>query len=358
MSLYLKLQQAKSEEDVKDAYIKVLGLKWHTKWLVDIQTQEIWFEAKVGWKKSSYEMFSQLLRYVNFNLEKWEILPPFLCVIDSEKAALMRTSDALPLLQKKTVKWWKSGSHVLPDVVDQVSAYIGTYVVSFKIATHEEEFIQTVKSAINSGDIIRTQITPDNLKQVFDKRIEMIGKEIRDVSQDDFSLLFFADIMNDGTVSTHENLPAQLLHKNNAPAFQLGDRIYELGNREWYRRFRAIYDRPPKQEYRNYLLERRDSLIPLDERSFKWAYYTPLHVVDKAYDNLTATLGKNRQKEYIVWDMCCGVGNLEVKHSNPRNLYMSTLDTADIDVMKATKTCVGAVRFQYDYLNDDITDEG
>lgn len=106
------------------------------------------------------------------------------------------------------------------------------------------------------------------------------------------------------------------------------------------------------------MLERRDSLIPLDERSFKGAYYTPLHVVDKAYDKLAETLGKNWQKDYIVWDMCCGVGNLEVKHSNPRNIYMSTLDEADVDVMKATKTCVAAQRFQYDYLNDDIDDFG
>jgi hypothetical protein len=29
----------------------------------------------------------------------------------------------------------------------------------------------------------------------------------------------------------------------------------------------------------------------------------------------------------------------------------------DVDVMKATKTCVAATRFQYDYLNDDITDD-
>jgi hypothetical protein len=69
-------------------------------------------------------------------------------------------------------------------------------------------------------------------------------------------------------------------------------------------------------------------------------------------------LGKNWQKNYIVWDMCCGVGNLEVKHSNPRNIFMSTLDQADVDVMKATKTCIAAHRFQYDYLNDDITDDG
>ena len=36
----------------------------------------------------------------------------------------------------------------------------------------------------------------------------------------------------------------------------------------------------------------------------------------------------------------------------------SSLDDADIDVMKATKTCVSANRFQYDYLNDDIDDFG
>ena len=105
-------------------------------------------------------------------------------------------------------------------------------------------------------------------------------------------------------------------------------------------------------------LERRDALIPLDERSFKGAFYTPLHIVEKAYDLLTQTLGKNWQREYIVWDMCCGVGNLETKHSNPRNVYMSTLDQADVEVMKATRTCVQAERFQYNYLNDDITETG
>ncbi len=244
------------------------------------------------------------------------------------------------------------------EALDEISAHIGTHFVSFRISTHEDEFLSTVKAAIKSGDIIRTQITPDNLKQVFDKWIAMIGREIVGVAEEDYALLFFADIMHDGTVSTHANLPAELLHKNGAPVFSLAGKMYELGNKEGYRQFWAIYHKPPKSEYRDYLLERRDSLIPLDERSFKGAYYTPLHVVDKAYDKLTETLGKNWQREYTVWDMCCGVGNLEVKHSNPRNIYMSTLDQADIDVMKATKTCVAAQRFQYDYLNDDITDDG
>jgi len=358
MSLYQKLQQARSEEDVKDAYIKALGLKAYSKNLIDIQTKEIWFEAKDSGKHSTYAMFTQLMHYVQQALNKGDEVPPFLAVIDTHKAAIMKSSDVIPFLEKKTIKWGKNASGYTQEALDAVSAHIGTYFVSFKIETHEDEFISTIKAAIKSGDIIRTQITPDNLKQVFDKWIQMIGQEIKGVPQEDYALLFFADIMSDGTVSTHNDLPAELLHKNNNPVFSLGGKLYELGSKEGYRQFWAIYHRPPKAEYRNYLLERRDSLIPIDERSFKGAYYTPLNVVDKAYDKLSDNLGKNWQKDYIVWDMCCGVGNLEVKHSNPRNIFMSTLDQADVNVMQATKTCVAATRFQYDYLNDDITDDG
>jgi hypothetical protein len=226
--LYKNLQNAKTEEDVKDIYIKALGLKSYTKGLIDIRTDEIWFEAKDKANTSSYKMFTQLLHYVQVALNAGEKIPPFLAAIDAEKAALMKTEDVLPLLKKKDIKWGKSASQYTQEALDRVSAYIGTHFVSFKIETHEEEFVTTVQAAIKSGDIIRTQITPDNLKQVFDKWVDMIGREILDVSEDDYNLLFFADIMHDGSVSTHENLPAELLHKNNAPVFMLEGKLYEL----------------------------------------------------------------------------------------------------------------------------------
>ncbi|MEF9958283.1 MAG: hypothetical protein RR767_13955 [Acinetobacter sp.] len=365
MSLYESLKKVKSEEDVKDAYIKALGLKSVSKGLIDIQTDEIWFEAKDK-PQSTYAMFTQLLHYVNSAIKKGNTPPPFLAVIDTHKAALMKTSDIMPLFNDKTIKWGessnkserRSASQFTKETLEKVSTYIGTHFVSFRIDTHEREFIDTVKLAIKSGEIVRTQITPDNLKQVFDKWVALIGREIAGVADTDYALLFFADIMHDGKTSTHENLPARLLHDGEKPLFLLNGKTYELGSHEGYRQFWMIYHKPPKAEYRNYLMARRDNLIPFEERSFKGAYYTPLAVVDKAYDLLTETLGKNWQKNYIVWDMCCGVGNLEVKHSNPRNVFMSTLDQADIDVMKASKTCVAATRFQYDYLNDDITDDG
>ena len=110
MSLYKKLQEARSEEDVKDAYIKAIGLKGYKKNLIDIQTDEVWFEAKNGRNNSTYAMFTQLLHYVQDALNHGEPTPPFLSVVDTKKAALMKTSDILPFLAKKTIKWGKSAS--------------------------------------------------------------------------------------------------------------------------------------------------------------------------------------------------------------------------------------------------------
>jgi hypothetical protein len=59
-----------------------------------------------------------------------------------------------------------------------------------------------------------------------------------------------------------------------------------------------------------------------------------------------------------VWDNCAGVGNLEAKHSNLRNVFMSTLDKDDVTIMRGNPAFAGAEIFQYDYLNDDVTDFG
>lgn len=359
-TLYSQLKQANSEEDVKDIYIKTLDLTGYTKGLIDIRTNEIWFEAKIGGGHSFYEMFTQLLHYVQIALNRGDKLPPLLAVIDTEKAALMKTSDALAFLEKKTIKWGKSASHYSKDALNEISAYIGAYFVPFHLITHEQEFIETVKTAIKTGEILARQITPDNLKQVFDKWVLMVGRNLKNADEQDYNVLFFADIMHDGFMATYE-FPIKLCFENrndSVPLFRMPNKICEVKDKSSYRKFWTLYQRPPKEKYCHDLLERRDSLIPLNERAFKGAFYTPLNVVDKAYQKLDELLGTHWQTDYIIWDMCCGVGNLEVKHNYPRLLFMSTLDQADLDIMNANKTCLSAYRFQYDYLNDDITENG
>ena len=358
MSLFEELQRARTEEDVKDAYIKALGLKGVFKGLVDIQTPEIWFEAKEA-PRPPLLMFAQLLTYVRAARNRGEAIPGFLCVVDREKAALMATEHALPLLDDKSIFWPKSGSAADKALAAQIAPTIETYFVLYQIAGYEAEFIKAAKDAVREGRIIRTPITPNNLRQVFDKWVAMIGVELGVKKEADYAILFFADIMHDGTNEAMQRpAGARLLFSGDKPVFIIGADEYQLASERGYRNFWNIYHRPPEQKHRHYLLERRDSLLPMDDQKFKGAFYTPLHIVDKAYDQLNATLGDDWQQKYIVWDMCAGVGNLEAKHSNLRNVYMSTLDQEDVTIMRSNPAFAGAEIFQYDYLNDDVTDFG
>jgi hypothetical protein len=357
MNLVQSLAKARTEEDVKDAYIAALGLKSVFKGLVDIQTPEIWFEAKEA-PTAPLLMFAQLLVYVRAARKRGEPIPGFLCVIDREKAALMATEHALPILEDKSIVWPKSGSAADKALAAQIAPTIETHFILYQIDGYEEEFIKAAKDAVREGRIIRTPITPNNLRQVFDKWVAMVGVELGVKREADYAVLFFADIMHDGRNEAMRNLPARLLFSGDKPVFIYNGEQYELASERGYRNFWNIYHRPPELVHRHYLLERRDSLLPMDDQKFKGAFYTPLHIVDKAYDQLNATLGADWQDKYIVWDMCAGVGNLEAKHSNLRNVYMSTLDAEDVTIMRSNPAFAGAEIFQYDYLNDDVTDFG
>jgi hypothetical protein len=357
MKLQQSLAAAKTEEDVKAAYVKAIGLT-SSLGKVDIQADNMWFEAKEA-PTPAITMFAQLLWYVRDARIKGEPIPAFLTVIDREKAAILETELAMPALDDAAIEWPKAASAVSKACIAKVAAHIDGHFATYTIANHEKEFLTSIKSALNDGRIIRTMITPDNLRQVFNKWIDMVGKEMVVPNEGDYASLFFADIMHDGYAEAMTGLSARLLQNAGKPVFLMKDgRTFELASLRGYRNFWRIYHRPPETRHRHYLLERRDILLPFDEQKFKGAYYTPLHIVDKAYDLLGQTLGEGWQEEYIVWDMCCGVGNLELSHSNPRNLFMSTLDQEDIDGMKSRGTFAGVEMFQYDYLNDDVTDFG
>ena len=55
-------------------------------------------------------------------LNKGETVPAFLAVIDTEKAALMKSADVLPFLSKKTIRRGKSASQYTQEALDEISA--------------------------------------------------------------------------------------------------------------------------------------------------------------------------------------------------------------------------------------------
>jgi hypothetical protein len=119
------------------------------------------------------------------------------------------------------------------------------------------------------------------------------------------------------------------------------------------------YERPPQEQYWDYIVGRRDLLVPQDVRERKGSFYTPKNWVSLSQEYLTDVLGEDWQDEYYIWDCAAGTGNLLVGLTNRWNIWASTLDKQDVDVMhdriKNGANLLEKHIFQFDFLNDDFS---
>lgn len=94
-----------------------------------------------------------------------------------------------------------------------------------------------------------------------------------------------------------------------------------------------------------------DRLIEDTDRRRKGDFYTPTIWVDEAHKVLSKHLGENWKDEYVVWDCAWGTGNL-TRDYKFKHLYCSTLYEEDLKI--GSRYNKNAVKFQYDFLNDDL----
>lgn len=139
---------------------------------------------------------------------------------------------------------------------------------------------------------------------------------------------------------------------------QMFDATINIKNKETYLQFWKIYKRPPIKEFQDYIIERRDLLVPQDIRERKGAFFTPRIWVELSQKYLTDYLGENWQDDYYIWDCAAGTGNLLAGLTNKYNIYASTLDQADINVMHERidhgANLLKNHVFQFDFLNDEF----
>jgi hypothetical protein len=103
------------------------------------------------------------------------------------------------------------------------------------------------------------------------------------------------------------------------------------------------------------LTESQDRLIEDETRRMKGEFYTPTVWVDEAHFMIAEQFGSDWKEKYVVWDPACGTGNL-TKDYKFKELYCSTLNGSDVETMEQAGYNPEATKFQYDFLNDGITD--
>ena len=140
---------------------------------------------------------------------------------------------------------------------------------------------------------------------------------------------------------------------------QMMDFAISIKNKDAYLQFWKLYKRPPIKEFQEYIIERKDLLVPQDIRERKGAFFTPRIWVELSQKYLKEYLGENWQDDYYIWDCAAGTGNLLTGLTNKYNIYASTLDQSDVNVMhERIDHGANLLRnhvFQFDFLNDEFT---
>jgi hypothetical protein len=151
--------------------------------------------------------------------------------------------------------------------------------------------------------------------------------------------------------------------KNNVGLFNFSEVTFR-DNMQAHKTFWARYQRPPKQEYWDKIVERNDLLVPQDIRERKGSYFTPSKWVVKSQEYIADFLqDEDWQEKYYIWDCCAGTGNLLANLTNKYNIWASTDRSEDVHIMHERIASMGKGSnlldshvFQFDFLDGDFAD--
>ena len=350
----------------------------------------LWAEAKKGALTDSafHDAFIQLIFTIGRERTFEKNLPPkFLGAFDAEKIAFIPFSAIMEVFSQNDFDWSETPSNheskefkQLKEMVRKELTATGKEkdnVYFFNFFNDKKDLQRFIKKNFVSGrdSVQRMRINHNNFKAIYEKwRKEVmpsIAVEWDNVKKSGLldADFYLADLMSGDNETLLENL--HVLLKSNH--YELDRKIDEYGlftsasvpfkdNMRAHSNFWSKYTRPPKREYWDKIVERRDLLVPQDVRERKGSFFTPAIWVEKSQEYLANVLGEDWQDNYYVWDCCAGTGNLLAGLTNKYNIWASTLDKADVDVMHQRIEEMGdgtnllsSHVFQFDFLNDDFS---
>ncbi|MBR5709941.1 MAG: hypothetical protein IKX40_04220 [Thermoguttaceae bacterium] len=337
-----------------------------------------WAEAKMGTKKDIYESIVQLILTIGKSKVRGEQLPPlFLGAFDAQKIAFIPYIAISDVFSQNDFNWEVTPSNhstkEFKQLYETVKNELENNARQFRFGDDDVALREFIKNSFKIGraGVQGIKITKNNFTTVYYKWLQRVKPTIKidwenakqeGILDADF---YLADLLSKDNESIKDSLNV-LLKSNryevkqgvNAWGMKLKMDVSFYDNQKAHHEFWNIYDRPPRKEFWDYIVQRRDLLTPQDVRERKGSFFTPQQWVELSQLYLADVLGENWQDEYYVWDCAAGTGNLLAGLTNPKNIWASTLDQADVDVMydrikNGANLFKGHV-FQFDFLNDDF----
>ena len=352
----------------------------------------MWAEAKAGNTHDIRHSLVQLIITIGKARTFDHYLPPaFLGAFDAEKIAFLPYNTVLDIFYQNDFNWNVAPSdHTTREfalVEKKVAQTLASEMLLFRFDRHEHELRQFIKHnfVVGKSEVSKVRINKNNFTSIYQKwRVEVMPTiavkweeaKKQGVIDADF---YLADILSEHNTTLLQKLYVLLRGREYEFARTTDDTTlfnYKLtasfnDDQAAHNQFWQRYDRPPRREYWDYIVERRDLLVPQDVRERKGSFFTPQRWVELSQKYLADELGDDWQDHYYIWDCCAGTGNLLAGLTNKYNIYASTLDQQDVDVMrerirhmneqsrngKGGSNLLDSHVFQFDFLNDPLLHE-
>ncbi len=342
----------------------------------------LWAEAKTG-NYDIFTMFAQLILTIGKARTFDKYLPPtFLGAFDATKIVFIPYNAVVDIFSLNDFNWNVTPSnHETKEfllIKDRIEKSLDQDYYLYDYIKDEAELHFFIKNnlakATESGKIL---IDKNNFVPIYLRWLDQIkphiefnweqGKKLN-IHDNEF---YLADLFVDdkGTSNIEDDTPVKedifVVFRNSHYEItkenlkSLFNASVEIKDKKAYEQFWKKYKRPPLSQMHDYIINRKDLLVPQDIRERKGAFFTPKIWVELSQQYIAKTIGNDWQEEYYVWDCAAGTGNLLAGLTNKYNLWASTLDQSDVNAMHDRiangANLLKAHCFQFDFLNDDFS---
>ena len=335
----------------------------------------LWAEAKRGHADLREALVQLVLTIGRARTFDRHLPPPLLAAFDCARIAFVPYTAVQAVFQQSDFNWRVAPSDHSTKEFRQldglIGAVLGREATVFHFAQDEMPLREFIWRNLRgyAGGVARIEIDKNNFIAVYNRWLEAVKPTIGvdwakakegGIIDGDF---YLADLLSEENKTLKDKLFV-LLERDR---YTLNRKVDERGlftsaeahftdNQLAHTQFWNRYVRPPLQEYWDFLVARRDLLVPQDVRERKGSFFTPRQWVELSQKYLADALGEDWQEEYTVWDPAAGTGNLLNGLTNKYNIWASTLDQQDVDVMRDRirngANLLESHVFQFDFLND------
>jgi len=294
-------------------------------------------------KADLVKILSQSIFYIKRFYDKGIIPPSTIFIGDRNECLTLHVNDVIKYLEMDLN--WSTAPSQAHTITDLVLALMKDENIK-PFVYESKHFVDCIEKVKDLTDNIQRKVlvTDKNITEVFRYfENKVLGKT--KLTTNEKANLFVQTLVN-----KDDNYLHPVGKRKTVVTKSFGE--VSIISRDSFESFFAHFSSSYTPSQKHKLAAVVDRIIEDTTRRKQGEFFTPAIWVDKAHEYIASVYGEDWKENYIVWDPAWGTGNL-TRDYKFKELYCSTLIQADIDTANQMGYNPEAVKFQYDFLNDE-----